>query len=62
MLAYSLGKDQALVIGDRLVVRVIEVRNDEVLLEIEDLDGTSIRLGEDCRPLRRELPEALCCC
>jgi sRNA-binding carbon storage regulator CsrA len=62
MLAYSLGKDQSLVIGDRLVVRVIEVRKDEVLLEIEDSDGTSIRPGEDCQPLQRKASEALCCC
>ncbi len=66
MIVLSLDKDEAMVVGERVVVRVIEIRGDEVDLAIEYPGGASVKLGETCParhgPADREKAVAAACC
>jgi carbon storage regulator CsrA len=46
MRIFSLATDEAVAIGDDIVVKVLEINGDEVQLGIEHSDGTSIEFGE----------------
>jgi len=46
MRIFSLATDEAVAVGDEIVVKVLEISADEVQLGIEHSDGTSIESGE----------------
>jgi carbon storage regulator CsrA len=43
MTTFSCGKNQSIVIGDGIVVTVLDIQGDSVELSIEHPDGTSVR-------------------
>jgi sRNA-binding carbon storage regulator CsrA len=45
MRIFSLATDEAVAVGDDIVVKVLEINGDEVQLCIEHSDGTSIESG-----------------
>ena len=45
MRIFSLARDEAVAIGDDIVVKVLEINGDEVQLGIEHSDGTIIESG-----------------
>jgi len=46
MRIFSLTTDEAVAIGDDIVVKVLEINGDEVQLGIEHSDGMSTEFGE----------------
>ena len=46
MLIIPRSKSQSVVIGDAIIVNVVEVEGDEVQLSIEYPEGVSVRRGE----------------
>jgi carbon storage regulator len=46
MLIIPRSKNQSVVIGDNIIVNVVEVEGDEVRLSIEYPEGVSVRTGE----------------
>jgi carbon storage regulator len=46
MLIIPRGKNQSIVISDRIIVNVIEIRGEEVRLSIETPEGVSVQAGE----------------
>ena len=45
MRIFSLATDEAVAVGDNIVIKVLEVSGDEVQLGIERWDGTSAESG-----------------
>lgn len=46
MLEISRGKDEEIVIGDSIILTVVEIDGDTVRLAIEHPDGVSVRTAE----------------
>jgi carbon storage regulator len=61
MLIIPRSKDQSIVIGDGIVVNVIEIDEDEVRLSIEYPEGVSVETGDlvAAAELATNQPEAL---
>jgi carbon storage regulator len=57
MLVIPRKKDQAVVVGDSIIVNVIEIRDDEVRLAIDYPKGTTVYRGEERAKIRRETEE-----
>jgi carbon storage regulator len=57
MLVIPRKKDEAIVVGDGIIVSVIEIRGDEVRLAIEYPRGTTVHRGEVWAETRQETEE-----
>jgi carbon storage regulator CsrA len=56
MRIFSLAENEALVVDNRIVIRVLEITGDEVQLAIEFPEGVSIEQGE----AHESLPQRAC--
>lgn len=65
MLVLSRKKDEGIVIGDQIVVRVVEIRGDKVRLGFDAPDEVSIHRDEVWAAIQREktregAPDSVC--
>lgn len=56
MLVLSRKKDESIVIGDQIIITIVEIRGDKVRLGIEAPKTVSIHRDEIYKAIRRELP------
>jgi carbon storage regulator len=57
MLVIPRRKDEAIVVGDGIIVNVIDIQGDEVRLAIDYPKGTSVYRGEERAEIRRDTEE-----